>query len=95
MISQIRSKPLRGATIKAELYKVCTSIRLANVTESFRYSEEFMTLYFESKNSGGRDQKKVSKVELLGNGAAIVFFDDPEGTMHTLLCQNGNTGMTL
>ena len=99
MISRIHSKPLKGATIKAELYKVCTSIRLANVTESSHYSEEFMALYFESKNSGGGDQKKVNKVELLGNGAAVVFFDDPEGTITHIPAISGykdvNTFMVL
>ena len=77
MILRIQSNPLKEAVIKAELYKVCTSVKLSSITK--HYSEEFISLYFESKRSGGGENKKVTKVELHGNGEAIVTFENPDG----------------
>ncbi len=82
MISSVQEKPLRKAKVEAkveaELYKVCSSIRISNVTESDHYNDDFLDLYFESKNSGG-DIKVVQSVELLGNGEAVISFEDPKG----------------
>lgn len=77
MISRIQSKPMRGVTLQVELYKVCDSIRVSNVTIGSHYTEDYMWLYFESAKSGG-GQKTVKSVELLGNGEAVVVFEDPK-----------------
>ncbi len=79
MISSILEKPLRKAKVEAELYKVCSSIQISNVTRSDHYDDDFLSLYFESKNSG-EGVKVVQSVELLGNGEAVISFEDPKGT---------------
>lgn len=76
MVSNIQAKQLKKAKVAAELYKVCSSIRLSNVTKN--YSEEFVKLYFESMKSGG-GANKVRSVEFLGNGEAVVAFESPQG----------------
>lgn len=79
MRSSIQEKPIKKARIEAELYKVCSSIHLSNVTD--HYSEEYMKLYFESKRSGG-GTKAVKSVELMGNGEAVVSFESRLGIIY-------------
>ncbi len=78
LISSIQEKPLQKAKVEAEVYKVCSSIRISNVTKSDHYDDDFLRLYFESKNSGG-GIKVVQRVELLGNGEAVVSFEHTKG----------------
>ncbi len=79
MISSILEKPLRKAKVEAELYKVCSSIRISNVTRSDHYDDDFLSLYFESKISS-EGVEVVQRVELLGNGEAVVSFKNAKGT---------------
>ena len=86
MISKIGSKPLKGVFLQAELCKVVNSIRVRGVTKN--YTKDYFQLYFEShKRSGGGP---VTSIQLLGNGEAIVTFQDPRGvlfeipTIHTI-----------
>ena len=77
MISKIESKALKGASLQAELCKVVNSIRVREVTKN--YTEDYFQLYFENpKKSGGGH---VTSVKLLGNGEAIVTFQDPRGML--------------
>ena len=77
MASKIESKPLKEVFLQAELCKVIDSIRVREVTNN--YTKEFLQLYFENpKKSGGG---KVSSIQLLGNGEAIVTFQDPRGML--------------
>ena len=77
MTSKIGSKTLKGVYLQAELCKVVNSIRVREVTKN--YDDEFFQLYFENpKKSGGG---KVISVNLLGNGEAIVTFQDPRGML--------------
>ena len=77
MISKIESKALKGANLQAELCKVVNSIRVREVTKN--YTEDYFQLYFENpdKSVGGH----VTSVKLLGNGEAIVTFQDPRGML--------------
>ena len=77
MISKIESKALKGASLQAELCKVVNSIRVREVTKN--YMEEYFQLYFESPNKSGGGL--VTSVKLLGNGEAIVTFQDPRGML--------------
>ena len=75
MIAKLKSKPLKSACIEAELCQVTSSIRVSNITQ--RYEEDFIQMYFENpRKSGGGE---VTSVELLGNGEAVVTFNDPKG----------------
>ena len=76
MIAKIGgSKPLKGVKLEAELCRIASSIRISNISK--HYDEEFIQMYFESqKKSGGGE---VTSVELLGNGVAVVAFEDPKG----------------
>ena len=77
MTSKIGSKPLKGVILQAELCKVINSIRVREVTKN--YTKEFFQLYFDSyKQSGGG---KVTSINLLGNGEAMVTFQDPRGML--------------
>ena len=77
MTSKIGSKTLKGVYLQAELCKVVNSIPVREVTKN--YDDEFFRLYFENpKKSGGG---KVTSINLLGNGEAIVTFQDPRGTL--------------
>ena len=76
---------MKGVTLQPELYKVCDSIRLHNVSIGGHYTDEYMQLYFESGRSGG-GQKTVRSVELLGNGEAVVVFEDPKGMCFRFEC---------
>ena len=77
MTSKIGSKTLKGVYLQAELCKVVNSIRVREVTKN--YSEDYFQLYFENpKKSGGGH---VTSVKLLGNGEAIVTFQDPRGML--------------
>ena len=77
MTSKIGSKTLKGVYLQAELCKVVNSIRVREVTKN--YDDEFFQLYFENpKKSGGG---KVTSINLLGNGEAIVTFQDPRGML--------------
>ena len=77
MISKIGSKTLKGASLQGELCKVINSIRVHEIIDN--YTEEDIQLYFESpKQSGGG---KVVSIQLLGNGEAIVTFQDPRGML--------------
>ena len=77
MTSKIGSKALKEVYLQAELCKVINSIRIQEVTNN--YTEEFFQLYFENpKKSGGG---KVTSIQLLGNGEAIVTFQDPRGML--------------
>ena len=93
MTSKIGSKPLKGVILQAELCKVINSIRVREVTKN--YTEDYFQLYFETpKQSGGG---KVTSINLLGNGEAIVTFQDPRGmlfeipTIHMILKFNSST----
>ena len=77
MISKIESKALKGANLQAELCKVVNSIRVREVTKN--YIEEYFLLYFENPNKSGGGL--VTSVKLLGNGEAIVTFQDPRGML--------------
>ena len=77
MISKIGSKPLKGVSLQAELCKVIDSIRVREVTKN--YTKDYFHLYFENpeKSGGG----KVTSINFLGNGEAIVTFQDPRGKL--------------
>ena len=77
MTSKIESKTLKGVYLQAELCKVINSIRVREVTKN--YTDEFFQLYFENpeKSGGG----KVTSINLLGNGEAVVTFQDPRGML--------------
>lgn len=75
MMTKLESKPLKNVTFQAELYNICHSIRVRGITKN--YDEEVLSMYFENpKRSGGGD---VEAVELLGDGEAIVTFQDSKG----------------
>ena len=77
MTSKIGSKTLKGVILQAELCKVVNSTRVQMITKN--YTEEFFQLYFEnSEKSGGG---KLTSINLLGNGEAIVTFHDPRGML--------------
>ena len=77
MTSKIGSMTLKGVYLQTELCKVINSIRVREVTKN--YSDEFFQLYFENpeKSGGG----KVTSINLLGNGEAVVTFQDPRGVL--------------
>ena len=69
---------MKGSYIQAELYKAPSCIRVQNI-DTNRYDAELITYYFESPRSGGG---KVQDVQLLGNGEAVVTFEDPTGKQY-------------
>ena len=76
MITKLESKPLKQTSFRGELYEVCRSVRVREITKN--YDESFLELYFEStKKSGGGE---VEAVELLGDGEAVITFKDSKGT---------------
>ena len=75
MVAKLKSKQMRGACIEAELCRVTSSIRVSNITE--HYEEDYLRVYFENPMTSGGG--KVTSVELLGNGQAVVIFNDPKG----------------
>ena len=77
MTSKIGSKAFKGIILQAELCKVINSIRVQGVTKN--YGKEFFQLYFESHKQSGGGQ--VTSIQLLGNGEAIVTFQDPRGML--------------
>jgi len=71
IIDKIKNGP---KCLVAQRFKVSTSVRIQNITE--HYSKEFIKLYFENPDSGGGT---VASVELLGDGEAVVAFNDHRG----------------
>ena len=75
MVAKIEKKPLKRAHIRVELCRISRSIEISNISKY--YDDDFLKMFFENrKKSGGGN---VTSVDLLGNGRAIVTFEDPEG----------------
>ena len=76
LIAKIRGGKLKEFNIQAELYKAPSSIHAQCIDPSL-CKKEIISMYFESSRSGGG---RVKDVQLLGNGEAIITFEDPTGT---------------
>ena len=76
-IEKLKSKPLKGVIVDAQLYKASDAIRISNITK--HYKEDYIELYFESQQYGGGE---VTHIQMLGNGEAIVTFQDPQGNQN-------------
>ena len=77
MIAKVQSVKLKEATLLAKLCKVCSSVRISGIDQ--RYDHLFLKIYFENGELSGGG--KVEKVDLLGEGVAIVTFKDPKGML--------------
>ena len=75
LIANIGKGKWKGHHIQAELYKAPSCICLKYI-DTKRYDEEFISMYFESPRSKGG---KVKEVQLLGNGEAVVTFENATG----------------
>ena len=75
MITKLQSEKLKETTLSAKLCRVCRSIRISGIVE--RYDQLFLRIYFEKGELSGGGE--VEKVDLLGEGVAIVTFKDPKG----------------
>ena len=79
---KIETKPLKKAFVHVELCSMSKSIEINNISK--HYDDEFLRMFFENhKKSGGG---KVTNVELLGDGRAVITFEDPEGTCMSISC---------
>lgn len=77
MITKVQSMKIKEATLLAKLCKVCSSVRISGITQ--RYDHLVLTMYFENGELSGGG--KVEKIDLLGDGVAIVTFKDPKGML--------------
>ena len=77
LIVKIGKGKWKEVHIQAELYKAPSCIYLKYI-DTKRYDEDIISMYFESSRSKGG---KVEQVQLLGNGEAVVTFEDPTGIL--------------
>ena len=75
LIASIGKGKWKGLHIQAEPYKAPSCICLKYI-DTKRYDEDLISMYFESPRSKGG---KVKQVQLLGNGEAVVTFEDATG----------------
>ena len=67
--------------LQVEIFQQPSTIHIWNITE--HYDEEHLRYYFESaKRSGGG---KIKSLQLLGNGQAIIAFQDQSGKQKRML----------
>lgn len=82
MCDMIQGRKVKQITLTAELVKISGNVLVQNI-DSKKFDEELIELYFtNSKKSGGSD---VENVCLLGDGKAIVTFQDPKGNVNSMV----------